>query len=155
METKDTNPKDAIAGSKAPLGLFPSTAIAAGSLAFLEGALKYGQANWRVSGIRASVYRHALDRHLLAWWEGEDTDPDSGLPHLWKALACVAILIDADAAGTVTDDRPAPGGYAAMAEDLPAHVARLRELHGPGRSQVFACPTLAQAGPRNRAAAVS
>ncbi len=106
-EWKPTNnPKDALGTAKAPLHLIPAPALAAMSMAFLEGREKYGQYNWRVTGVRASIYHAALLRHMLAWFDGEYVDPDSGLPHLWKAIACLAILIDADALGALEDDRP-------------------------------------------------
>ena len=55
MSTKDTNPKDAIGSGKVPMHLWPSTATAVGSIALLNGALKYGRSNWRVAGVRASI----------------------------------------------------------------------------------------------------
>ena len=126
---KPTNPKDAIGSSKLPLHLWPTTATALGSLALLDGAMKYGRANFRAIGVRASIYVDAAQRHLLAWFEGQDNDPDSGLPHLAHALACLAILADAEAAGTMTDDRQFPGGYLDRVRDLTAHVERLRDIH--------------------------
>lgn len=106
-EWKPTNnPKDALGTAKAPLHLIPNTALVGMSMAFLEGREKYGQYNWRVTGVRASVYQAALLRHMMAWFDGENTDPDSGLPHLWKAIACLAILIDAAELGVLEDDRP-------------------------------------------------
>lgn len=44
---KSTNPKDIIGSDKLPLHLVPFSAIAYECLAYLEGALKYGRANWR------------------------------------------------------------------------------------------------------------
>ncbi len=127
--TKPTNPKDAIGSNKLPLHLWPETATALGSLALLDGALKYGRSNFRAIGVRASIYYDAARRHLNAWFEGEDTDPDSGLPHLSHALACLAILVDAEAAGKLNDDRMAPGGYRALIDGLTPHVERLKQLH--------------------------
>ena len=127
--SKPTNPKDIVGSDKLPLHLFPTTAIAAGSLAFLEGAVKYGRSNWRAVGVRASIYHDALMRHMTAWWEGENTDPDSGLSHLTKAIACVAILIDAEVAGKLTDDRAVVGGYLKLVKELTPHVKRLKAMH--------------------------
>lgn len=106
--TKDTNPKDAAAAvqGRVPLSLFPDTARVQGAMAFHEGACKYGRYNWRKSGVRASVYVDALERHMTSWWNGEEMDPDSGLPHLAKALACIAVLIDSKTCDKLTDDRP-------------------------------------------------
>lgn len=125
--SKASNPKEAFGSNKLPLHLFPPSATALGSLAFLHGALKYGRGNWRAVGVRASTYFEALCRHLFAWWEGEDTDPDNGLPHLAHVLACAAILVDAGAAGKLNDDRPYPGGYAALVAALVPHVTRLKK----------------------------
>lgn len=79
--------------------------------------------------MRASIYYDACRRHLGAWFEGEERDPDSGLPHLAHALACLAILVDARAAGKLVDDRMFPGGYRVMADALTVHVERLRTKH--------------------------
>jgi hypothetical protein len=126
---KDTNPKDAIGSDKLPLHLWPTTATAAGSIALLCGALKYGRANWRHAGVRATIYADAIRRHLDAWLEGEEVDPDDGVPHLWAILAGTAILVDAKAAAKLTDDRHTAGGYREFVSESTAHVKRLKELH--------------------------
>lgn len=127
--TKETNPKDAIGGDKVPLHLWPETATVTGALGLLDGALKYGRANWRHAGIKASIYVDALKRHTNAWFEGEDFDPDSGLHHFSHILACAAILVDADACGNMTDDRQTAGGYRALINKMTPHVKRLKTLH--------------------------
>lgn len=127
---KPTNPKDAIGCTKLPLHLWPTTATAMGSVALLEGALKYGRTNWREAGVRASIYVDACKRHLDAWFEGEDVAPDSGVPHLANALACLAIIVDAQAAGKLNDDRAYNGaGYRRLVDELTSHVERLKALH--------------------------
>jgi hypothetical protein len=129
VEVKPTNPKDAIGSNKLPLHLWPETATALGCLGLLDGALKYGRSNFREIGVRASIYVDAARRHLDFYFEGEDNDPDSGLPHLAHALACLAILVDAEAAGKLTDDRMVKGGFRQLVNELTPHVARLKELH--------------------------
>lgn len=126
---KDTNPKDAIGTDKVPMHLWPTTATILGALAFLDGALKYGRSNFRAVGVRASIYYDAARRHLDAWFEGENADPDSGLPHLAHVLACVAIVVDAEAAGKLRDDRMVAGGWRPLMDALMPEVARLRALH--------------------------
>lgn len=110
---KDTNPKDAIGITKSPMSVIPTPFLHALGLAMMEGALKYGRHNYRAAGIRFSVYYDAVMRHMNAWWEGEDVDPDSGLPHPVKAAACLAILFDAILFENANDDRPpsAPPGW--------------------------------------------
>jgi hypothetical protein len=127
---KPSNPKDALGSLKLPMHLWPEIASALGSLALLDGALKYGDKNFRVVGVRASVYVDALRRHVAAWWEGEEADPDSGLPHIAHALACLAILVEAKAADKLTDDRPTSiTDYRACVNALTPHVKRLQDLH--------------------------
>lgn len=128
-ETKPTNPKDIIGSGKLPLHLWPTTATAMGCMALLDGALKYGRSNFRAVGVRASIYVDAAKRHLDAWFEGEDLDPDSRLPHLAHALACIAIIVDAQAAGKLNDDRMFPGRYRRLVESLTPMVEVLKRKH--------------------------
>lgn len=104
--SKSTNPKDAIGIRKAPLSCVPMNVVAEMGLGMLEGAAKYGRHNYRGVGVRASVYFDATMRHLIAWWEGEDIDPDTGVNHIAKALASLAVLRDSQMQGLGTDDRP-------------------------------------------------
>lgn len=94
-EFKESNPKDALGCKKPPLSAVPMPVIFEIGTAMLEGACKYARHNYRAVGIRASVYFDALMRHMCAWWEGEDDDPDSGISHVTKALACLVVLRDA------------------------------------------------------------
>lgn len=110
MTTKDSNPgrnpKDAVGVKKVPFSTIPAGPIAEVGLAMLEGALKYGRHNYRAVGVRSSVYYDAALRHLTAYWEGQDIDPDSGLPHVSKAMACLLVLRDSQLMENVVDDRP-------------------------------------------------
>lgn len=103
---KPSNPKDSVGIKKVPFSTVPSEVTAEVGLAMLEGALKYGRHNYRSVGVRASVYYDAALRHLTAFWEGQDTDPDSGLSHLVKCLACLYVLRDSQHMGNWVDDRP-------------------------------------------------
>jgi hypothetical protein len=124
------NPKDIIGSTKLPLHLWPATATMVGCLAMLDGALKYGRSNWRKASIRYSIYADAAKRHIDAAFEGEDVDPDSGLPHEGLALACLAIIVDAKAAGKLIDDRQFNGhGHRKFVNELTPHVKRLKEKH--------------------------
>jgi hypothetical protein len=105
-ETKPTNPKDIIGSGKLPLGLVPDTLLTEAAIAFLEGASKYGRYNWRIAGVRTSIYREAMQRHMIKWWNGEDRDPKTRVKHLASVIACAGILLDAELCGKLTDDRP-------------------------------------------------
>lgn len=113
MTTKLSNPKQANGIRKVPYHVIPNPVIAELGLSMLEGALKYGSHNYRAIGVRTSTYYDACLRHLNAFWEGEDIDPDSGLPHIVKAMACLAVLRDSQMYGNVVDDRPPsyPSGW--------------------------------------------
>ena len=52
------------------------------------------------------MYYDACLRHLTAWWEGQDVDPESGLSHLVKAIACLVVVRDCELIGKLVDDRP-------------------------------------------------
>lgn len=105
-DSKPTNPKDVVGIRKAPMSTVPANVMAEIGVAMLEGAAKYGRHNYRAAGVRASVYYDAAMRHLIAWWEGEDIDPDSGMSHITKLLACMTVLRDAMHQGMWEDDRP-------------------------------------------------
>lgn len=134
---KPTNPKDAIGIKKVAMSTVPAPFMMGVGAAMTEGALKYGRHNYREAGVRSSVYYDALMRHMTAWWEGEDIDQESGLSHLLKAAACLAVVYDSLSYGNLNDDRPpkhADGwqqSFNSIAEQLmarypvpkPAHVA--------------------------------
>jgi hypothetical protein len=104
--SKLTNPKDIVGVRKAPMSTVPANVLAEIGVAMLEGSVKYGRHNYRAAGVRSSVYYDAVMRHLMAWWEGEDIDPDSSMNHITKALSCLTVLRDAQMQGMCTDDRP-------------------------------------------------
>jgi len=115
---KPSNPKDALGIRKVPIYSVISLRVLANvALGMLEGALKYGRHNYRVIGVRASVYYDAvMARHMPSWWEGEDIDPDSGLSHVTKAIASLVVLRDAMIRGNWVDDRPPKTDPAVLVE---------------------------------------
>jgi hypothetical protein len=119
MNTKPTNPKEAVGTAKPPASTVPATVIAELGVAMMEGGRKYGRHNYRDSGVRASTYYDACFRHMSKWWEGEDIDPDSGLSHVVKAMATLLVLRDSMIQGMLNDDRPpkAPAGFFTRLED--------------------------------------
>ncbi|MCH8242345.1 MAG: hypothetical protein IH897_07015, partial [Planctomycetes bacterium] len=101
------NPKHirAMKEGKAPLD-YLITSVDDGDARVLKGgADKYGRRNWLIDKILASTYVGAMRRHLKAWIDSEDLDPDSGQHTLHHLRACCAIVLDADAHGMLIDDR--------------------------------------------------
>jgi len=129
MATKPTNPKDAIASTRLDLSLFPDTAVIYGALAFTEGAYKYGGHNYRAAGVSTSVYYAACKRHLKKWYNGSNTDPKTRVPHLANALACIAVLIDGEVKGNITDDRPPTVDLEKVFSEMEELVAHLQRLY--------------------------
>lgn len=133
LATKDTNPKDAVGTAKAPMSCVPLPVVMELATAMMEGARKYGRHNYRVAGVRASVYFDALMRHMFAWFEGEDIDADSGLSHITKGIATLAVLRDAMMNDKWVDDRPPqpPEGWLV---ELNMRAAALLEKYPDGKA---------------------
>jgi hypothetical protein len=99
------DPKGHAGSLKTPLGLIPPSAMEQVAWAHKLGADKYGPWNWRKTGVCASTYVNAILRHLNAWRDGEDLDPESGFSHLAHIACSCNILMDASAVGKLQDDR--------------------------------------------------
>lgn len=132
---KATNPKDAAASNRLDLSLVPASATIYTALALTEGHFKYGGYNWRVAGALASVYYSATMRHMTKWYNGEDSDPETQVPHLASALACLAILADSVEMGMLKDDRPPAVPTNDLLKACQVVVEHLRGTFpkGPGR----------------------
>lgn len=129
---EDTNPKTKFGLQKAQLHLSPSTALDAMAGAFTLGAQKYGAYNWRERTVSTSTYVAAAERHIRQYFERQNIDPESGHHHLGHAMACLAILIDADAFGCLIDDRPKVGRHD-RANAAPMKSGPKRDLLPPKR----------------------
>jgi hypothetical protein len=101
-----TNPKDLLGSKKVSLTKLPPIAVAHAAHAMMDGAGKYGPYNWRDKEVLAHIYIDAAKRHLDTWFEGMEEADDSGVHHLGHAIACCAILLDAQETGNLVDDRP-------------------------------------------------
>jgi hypothetical protein len=92
-------------GDKLQYHLLPTEALTGAARAFGFGAQKYAPYNW-AKGFSWSRLHAALQRHLMAWWAGEELDPESGLSHLDHALACMMMLATHRELHLGLDDRP-------------------------------------------------
>lgn len=137
--TKQTNPKDAVGVRKARwFSYLPLRVLVGVGLALLEGARKYGRHNYRIAGVRASVYVDAVVcGHLMPWMEGEDLDPDTaelddkgqpipgtGISHIDKAIASLVVLRDGMYENNWVDDRPP------SVKDWPAFIKQAHHSAG-------------------------
>ena len=107
IDEKKMNPKYVRAqkDGKAPMEFLVYSVLESEAKVLAHGGGKYGARNWRLDEILASTYEGAMMRHLLAWCQGEDIDPDSGEPHLSHLRACAAVVMDADDHDKLIDDR--------------------------------------------------
>jgi len=90
--------------SKLPWDLLPYDAIEDIVKVLQYGAKKYSAHNWSAGFVWSRLFS-ALIRHAVAFWRGEDIDPESGLPHLAHLGCCVLFLIAHQKRGLGTDDR--------------------------------------------------
>jgi len=104
----DNNPKTRVGAMKVPLHLVSPVATFHEACAMADGAKKYGPFNWREENVSVSTYIAAALRHIYAYLDGQEVADDSGAHHLGHARACLGIILDADASGTLIDDRPPP-----------------------------------------------
>jgi len=90
---------------KLRLDLIPPEAKVAIAKVLEIGASKYEDRNWE-RGLDWMETKACLERHLLKWEMGEDTDDESGMPHLWHALCNVVFLVTMEQRGIGDDTRP-------------------------------------------------
>jgi len=105
----DDNPKTAFGEEKPKLSDTPTIGILQMGMVFTGGAAKYGRFNWRDHAVSSTVYYDAAQRHLMAWFRGEDLDHESGVSHLAHVMACCNILLDAEKNGKLNDNRLTTG----------------------------------------------
>lgn len=89
---------------KPPLSLVDRHAIEEIGRVLAFGAQKYAAHNWR-RGIAYSRLLDAALRHLYAFADGEDNDPESGLSHIAHAGCCVVFLLGMIRRRPDVDDR--------------------------------------------------
>jgi hypothetical protein len=116
--TDSTNPKDLLGVLKPQVNLVPSALILRVAKVMELGAKKYGPFNWRTKKVRLTVYAAAAMRHILQLLDGENTDAESNQTHAAHAAACMGILLDAEATGSLIDDRATAGPAGKLISEL-------------------------------------
>lgn len=80
--------------------------VQAGEAAVWEfGATKYSPGNW-LKGMSWVGCSDSILRHLIALLNGEDNDPETGLPHADHIVCCAKILSNSFHTRKDLDDRP-------------------------------------------------
>jgi hypothetical protein len=93
--------------NKLPLNLLSTEAMNQTAAVLAFGAQKYAAHNWR-NGFAWSRPLAAAMRHLTAFNDGEDRDPESGLSHLAHAACCIMFLLEFEKTHQHLDDRYKP-----------------------------------------------
>jgi len=92
---------------KLPLHLLSTEAMNQTAAVLKFGAQKYAEHNWR-KGFAWSRPLAAAMRHITAFNDGEDRDPESGLSHLAHAACCIMFLLEFEKTHQHLDDRYKP-----------------------------------------------
>lgn len=83
-------------GGKLEYGLIPPLALKEMVKVLTFGAQKYERDNWKKVPDSKRRYFDALQRHVWAYKEGEQLDPESGIHHLAHAACCLFFLYEHD-----------------------------------------------------------
>ena len=83
----DTGAQRDTGGDKLRMSLVPTEELRRLQLHYLRGSVKYGVNNWK-KGMPLSVYYDSLNRHLQAWWDGDD-DEDHAAAVLWNMMCAM------------------------------------------------------------------
>lgn len=89
---------------KPRISLIPQTALEQEARVLMFGAIKYGLHNWR-SGTEWTRFIDASLRHIYAFANGENIDPETGINHLAHARCSLAFLLEYIDKNIGTDDR--------------------------------------------------
>jgi hypothetical protein len=104
MATVETHAAVKYDAGKSPVNLISRDFICGVADVLAFGAEKYTANNWR-NGMEWSRCTAACMRHLTAWNEGEDLDPESGLSHLYHAACNLMFLAEYTERERGVDDR--------------------------------------------------
>ncbi len=94
-------------GGKPPLGLLSTVAMNEIAQVMAFGAQKYSAHQWR-AGMDWQRLIDAALRHITAFNDGEDLDPESGLSHMAHAACCVMFLLEYERTHREFDNRYHP-----------------------------------------------
>jgi hypothetical protein len=90
---------------KVDYSLIPISTLEDEARVWMYGEGKYKRFNW-MKGMQWSIPLACALRHLAAWQDGEDIDPESGQPHLAHAMCNLRMLTLYSRTYPEGDDRP-------------------------------------------------
>lgn len=125
----DTNPKASIGSQALPMSMCSPLFAAHVALGKYNGMLKYGGSNYIGTEVVMSIYLDAIQRHLDKIKMGEVVDEVDGVNHFGAIGANCDIILSAQAAGTLIDDRLRSDGQLEAYKALTPLVKSLQELH--------------------------
>lgn len=110
MPVGDVNSQERGSGAryndnKPDLALIPLCTLEDEARVWMHGRVKYAPWNY-AKGMAWSIPLACALRHLAAFQQGEDADPESGLPHLAHAMANLRMLTLYSRTYREGDDRP-------------------------------------------------
>lgn len=104
MTSADTNGATKYDGGKPRMSLLDPYALSEAAKVLTFGEKKYAAHNWR-KGFRYSRLLDGVMRHINAFNDGEDLDPESGLSHLAHAMCNLMFLLKNTQTHPELDDR--------------------------------------------------
>lgn len=90
------------------------------------GAKKYTARNWELGFAYSRIF-NSLQRHLIAWFQGEDNDPETGLSHMAHAACNTLFLLTFISRKVGEDDRPCVN-----TSSVPLNIATIGDAGQPG-----------------------
>lgn len=90
---------------KPRMDLVPPSLVKAAATIMTFGAVKHGENDWRNKPYAWGAIYSSLQRHMTAWFDGEDKDSEWNKSHLWHAACCLSFLIEYEEKGIGIDNR--------------------------------------------------
>jgi hypothetical protein len=81
---------------KLEYSLLPPNALRETVSVLTFGAKKYARDNWKYVPDAKRRYFDAMQRHMWAWYSGEQHDEETGKNHIAHAICCLLFLYEHD-----------------------------------------------------------
>ncbi len=105
--TTETGAQRQSIGTKIDTDLVPFELIVAAAVGLGLGEHKYAARNFE-KGLSYRSLINSIERHCKALKDGEEHDPDTGIPHYMLIASSTAMLVHNVMQGVIIDDRATP-----------------------------------------------